>query len=150
VTGDLERKAIATSISALFPRTASDGNPVEWLPAQKVAAATTHRLTPSGPSSGTMKALARRDIAEAAEGEDGSPADRSKDSIGTGFRRMGSQLSVRGRYSKIWPTFSVYRIRSDRANRHPSATPRARSTARSSCCAISEPQPLDYRSQAHP
>ena len=75
VTGDLERKAIAASISALFPQTASDGKPVEWLRAQKVPAATTHRLTTSGPPSGTMKALARRVIAEAAEGEDGSPAD---------------------------------------------------------------------------
>jgi hypothetical protein len=75
VTGDLERKAIAASISALFPRTASDGNPVVWLRAQKVPAATTHRLTTSVPPSGTMKALARRVIAEAAEGEDGSPAD---------------------------------------------------------------------------
>jgi len=60
VTGDLERKAIAASISALFPQTASDGTPVEWLRAQKVPAATTHRLTTSGPPSGTLKALARR------------------------------------------------------------------------------------------
>ena len=75
VTGDLERKAIAGSISARFPPTDGDGNPVAWLRAQKVPAATTHRLAASAAPSGTMKALARRVIAEAAEGEDGSPAD---------------------------------------------------------------------------
>jgi regulator of protease activity HflC (stomatin/prohibitin superfamily) len=75
VTGDLERKAIAASISARFPQMASDGNPVAWLRAQKVPAATTHRLTASAAPSGTMKALARRVIAEAAAGEDGNPAD---------------------------------------------------------------------------
>ena len=67
VTGDLERKAIVASLSAQFPKVASDSTPVEWLRPQKTPAATTHRLIASQPPSGVL--------AEVAEGEDGTPAD---------------------------------------------------------------------------
>lgn len=70
VTGDLERKAIASSISAQFPAVANDGAPVEWLRPQMTPAATTHRLIASQPPSGPMRALARKVLAEVAEFED--------------------------------------------------------------------------------
>jgi hypothetical protein len=75
VTGDLERKAMAPSISGQFPETTSDGIPVTWLRPQMVPGATTHRLVALQRPSGPMNALARRVLAEVAEGEDGTPAD---------------------------------------------------------------------------
>lgn len=75
VTGDLERKAMAPSISRQFPETTSDDIPVMWLRPQMVPAATTHRLVALQPPSGPMTALARRVLAELEEGEDGTPAD---------------------------------------------------------------------------
>lgn len=75
VTGDLERVALRSSLSSLFPSARANGAPVEWLRPRKVSCATSHRLVRGAPTSRAMLRLAAALVAEAWEGADGTPAD---------------------------------------------------------------------------
>ena len=76
VTGDLERRALATSLARAFPTT-HDGAPIEFIRPLKVNCATSSRLPPADGEripQGIMK-LARAMIAETLHGDRGDPAD---------------------------------------------------------------------------
>lgn len=76
VTGDMERLALAESLSRYFPNQTAAGDDVIWERPRKLNCVTSNRLPPNPTSTSTqMQALARAMIDEAIDGKTGHPAD---------------------------------------------------------------------------
>lgn len=74
VTGDMEKRALHTSLQRFFPERCR-GQKVVWEAPQKTNGATSHRLEENASLSEGMKALARAMLAAVKTGKTGQPAD---------------------------------------------------------------------------